>query len=61
MTDFRSSPEDGLFSAAALRLWSTMWAGHVNRDSGYGRWPEALALADELEVAAYGSPASATT
>jgi predicted alpha/beta hydrolase family esterase len=36
-------------------------AGHINRDSGYGRWPEALALTDELEVEAYGSPASATT
>ena len=26
-------------------------AGHINRDSGYGEWPEGLRLADELDRA----------
>lgn len=53
-----ASENDPWMSLAGARRWAGLWgsrlvslgeAGHINGDSGYGPWPQALALLDELD------------
>jgi hypothetical protein len=56
-----ASTNDPWMSFDAARQWSTLWraefvnlgdAGHVNADTGFGPWPEGLALLERLRRAA---------
>lgn len=55
-----ASTTDPWLKLSAAARWATRWgsrlinlgtAGHINVDSGYGPWPEGLALLRQLQVA----------
>jgi predicted alpha/beta hydrolase family esterase len=52
-----------------VRHWAQLWgstlidlgnAGHINTESGFGPWPEGLALLQDLQASRSGHPLART-